>query len=118
MSGGLPAELRLLVRHVVTENARVRQAVALLDAGAPAGLGPVLTAGHASLRDDFRVPSPRGGAPGRSKLPKSPACQSSWALVSSSAGQAPLSSDVRKYFILREFIKTPHRIVLTIDSLC
>ncbi|MFJ9950030.1 galactokinase [Kitasatospora sp. NPDC091207] len=51
----LPAELRPLVRHVVTENERVRQAVTLLDAGDPAALGPILTAGHASLRDDFRV---------------------------------------------------------------
>ncbi|WP_033819917.1 galactokinase [Kitasatospora sp. MBT63] len=54
----LPAELRPLVRHVVTENARVEQAVALLDAGDLAGLGPVLTAGHASLRDDYRVSCP------------------------------------------------------------
>ncbi|AUY47729.1 galactokinase [Streptomyces sp. CB01881] len=52
---GLPDELRPLVRHVVTENDRVREAVALLDGGDPAALGPVLTAGHASLRDDFRV---------------------------------------------------------------
>lgn len=54
----LPAELRPLVRHVVTEDVRVEQAVALLDAGDLAGLGPVLTAGHASLRDDFRVSCP------------------------------------------------------------
>ncbi|MFF1902712.1 galactokinase [Kitasatospora sp. NPDC058218] len=51
----LPDELRPLVRHVVTEDDRVRRAVALLDAGDPAGLGPILTAGHASLRDDYRV---------------------------------------------------------------
>ncbi|MFI9270655.1 galactokinase [Kitasatospora sp. NPDC052896] len=54
----LPADLGPLVRHVVTENARVGRAVAALDAGDPAGLGPVLTAGHASLRDDFRVSCP------------------------------------------------------------
>ncbi|MFI2611775.1 galactokinase [Kitasatospora sp. NPDC018619] len=54
----LPSELRPLVRHVVTENARVEAAVALLDAGRPAALGPVLTAGHASLRDDYRVSCP------------------------------------------------------------
>ncbi|MFD8754487.1 galactokinase [Kitasatospora sp. NPDC059577] len=54
----LPAELRPLVRHVVTENARVEEAVAHLDAGDPAALGPVLTAGHASLRDDYRVSCP------------------------------------------------------------
>ncbi|MCC9312212.1 galactokinase [Kitasatospora sp. RB6PN24] len=51
----LPAELVPLVRHVVTENDRVLRAVALLDQGDFAALGPILTAGHASLRDDFRV---------------------------------------------------------------
>ncbi|MFI5531627.1 galactokinase [Kitasatospora sp. NPDC051853] len=54
----LPDELAPLVAHVVTEDARVEQAVALLDAGEFAGLGPVLTAGHASLRDDYRVSCP------------------------------------------------------------
>ncbi|MEU1424891.1 galactokinase [Kitasatospora sp. NPDC005751] len=54
----LPAELRPLVRHVVTEDDRVRQATALLDAGDLAGLGAVLTAGHASLRDDYAVSCP------------------------------------------------------------
>jgi galactokinase len=51
----LPAELGPLVRHVVTENERVLRAVALLDKGEFAELGPILTEGHASLRDDFRV---------------------------------------------------------------
>ncbi|MFE7528799.1 galactokinase [Kitasatospora sp. NPDC057542] len=54
----LPSELVPLVRHVVTENARVEAAVARLDAGDPAALGPILTAGHASLRDDYRVSCP------------------------------------------------------------
>ncbi|MDH6112464.1 galactokinase [Kitasatospora sp. MAP12-15] len=54
----LPAELAPLVRHVVTENARVLQAVALLDAADFAALGPILTAGHASLRDDYGVSCP------------------------------------------------------------
>ncbi|MER5639061.1 galactokinase [Kitasatospora sp. NPDC002227] len=54
----LPAELLPLVRHVVTENARVTEAVALLDAGRIRELGPVLTAGHASLREDYRVSCP------------------------------------------------------------
>ncbi|MER7752261.1 galactokinase [Kitasatospora sp. NPDC097643] len=56
--GQLPGELRPLVRHVVTENQRVEAAVARLDAGELAALGPILTAGHASLRDDFRVSCP------------------------------------------------------------
>ncbi|MGA5823077.1 galactokinase [Kitasatospora sp. NPDC094028] len=54
----LPAELRPLVRHVVTENARVETAVGCLDAGDLTALGPILTAGHASLRDDYRVSCP------------------------------------------------------------
>ncbi len=46
------------VRHVVSENARVREVAALLEAGRPADVGPVLTAGHASLRDDYEVTCP------------------------------------------------------------
>ncbi|GAA3059615.1 hypothetical protein GCM10020000_48150 [Streptomyces olivoverticillatus] len=46
---------RALVRHVVGENHRVEQVAALLDAGDPRLVGPLLTAGHASLRDDFAV---------------------------------------------------------------
>ncbi|MET9696804.1 galactokinase [Streptomyces sp. NPDC006529] len=53
--GALPAEAVPLVRHVVTENARVTEAAARLAAGDTPALGPLLTAGHASLRDDFRV---------------------------------------------------------------
>ncbi len=46
-------------RHVVTEDARVAEVVALLRAGAdPRDIGPVLTAGHASLRDDFEISVP------------------------------------------------------------
>ncbi|MFD8020966.1 galactokinase [Streptomyces lavendulae] len=54
----LPEELAPLVRHVVTENARVTEAVSRLREGDPAALGPILTAGHASLRDDYRVSCP------------------------------------------------------------
>ncbi|AWZ16202.1 galactokinase [Streptomyces sp. ICC1] len=54
----LPAELAPLVRHVVTENARVGEAVSRLEEGDAAALGPILTAGHASLRDDYRVSCP------------------------------------------------------------
>ena len=43
-------------RHIVTENARVLQVVGVLRAGGdPREIGPVLTAGHASLRDDFEI---------------------------------------------------------------
>ncbi|MFC6090492.1 galactokinase [Saccharothrix lopnurensis] len=56
--GRLPDGLRPLVRHVVTENARVLAAVELLRADALAELGPLLDASHASLRDDYRVSAP------------------------------------------------------------
>ncbi|MFF5786358.1 galactokinase [Streptomyces sp. NPDC012693] len=46
------------VRHVVTDNARVERTIALLDAGDTRAVGPVLTEGHASLRDDLRVSCP------------------------------------------------------------
>ncbi|GAA2385387.1 galactokinase [Streptomyces glaucosporus] len=51
-------DLRPLVRHVVTENERVREVITRLDAGETRAIGPVLTAGHASLRDDFAVSCP------------------------------------------------------------
>ncbi|MDX2681265.1 galactokinase [Streptomyces soliscabiei] len=52
-------EVRRLVRHVVTEDQRVEQVVALLESGGDTrAVGPVLTAGHASLRDDFQVSCP------------------------------------------------------------
>ncbi|MEU6330687.1 galactokinase [Streptomyces sp. NPDC047049] len=46
---------RALVRHIVTENHRVEEVVALLDTGRTRAIGPLLTAGHASLRDDFKI---------------------------------------------------------------
>ncbi|MFD8145694.1 galactokinase [Streptomyces sp. NPDC059708] len=55
---GLPAGLVPLVRHVVTENARVERAVTRLAAGEPEALGPLLTEGHASLRDDYGTSCP------------------------------------------------------------
>jgi galactokinase len=46
-------------RHIVTENARVLEVVAALRGDAdPRTIGPVLTAGHASLRDDFEISVP------------------------------------------------------------
>ncbi|WP_329038129.1 galactokinase [Streptomyces sp. NBC_00178] len=46
------------VRHVVGDNHRVEQVIALLDAGDVRAAGPVLNAGHVSLRDDLRVSCP------------------------------------------------------------
>ncbi len=54
----LGTTLRRRARHVVTENARVLEAVKLLRNGRLGELGPVLAASHASLRDDFEVSVP------------------------------------------------------------
>jgi galactokinase len=46
-------------RHIVTEDARVLDVVSALRGDAdPRAIGPVLTAGHASLRDDFEISVP------------------------------------------------------------
>jgi UDPglucose--hexose-1-phosphate uridylyltransferase len=45
-------------RHVVTENARVREAVGALRAGDLVRLGRLMAASHASLRDDYEVSCP------------------------------------------------------------
>jgi galactokinase len=50
---------RRRVRHVVTENDRVLRAVELLRAGRVGEIGPLMTASHASLRDDFEVTVPQ-----------------------------------------------------------
>jgi galactokinase len=47
--------VRRYVRHVVSDNERVVRTIALLDAGDVRAVGPVLTEGHGSLRDDLRV---------------------------------------------------------------
>jgi galactokinase len=47
-----------LGRHVVTENARVLDAVRALEDGDLTRLGGILDASHASLRDDYRVSTP------------------------------------------------------------
>jgi galactokinase len=54
----LPAPLDRRARHVVTENARVLEAVEALRAGDLPRLGALLVAGHTSLRDDFEVSVP------------------------------------------------------------
>ena len=46
------------MRHVVTENQRVLDAVAALRAGDPAALGPIFDASHRSMRDDFEISTP------------------------------------------------------------
>ncbi|MCQ1948245.1 galactokinase [Arthrobacter sp. zg-Y1116] len=54
----LDGETRRRVRHVLGENERVLQVVGHLRAGDVAGIGNLLTASHASLRDDFEVSCP------------------------------------------------------------
>ena len=54
--------LRRRARHVFSENARVLETAALLRAGQLARVGPLLTASHDSLRDDFEVSWPEADA--------------------------------------------------------
>jgi galactokinase len=48
---------RRRARHVVTENARTLRAVEAMRRGDAAGMGRLMDASHASLRDDFEVSS-------------------------------------------------------------
>lgn len=61
----LPRAERLLdpvtyrrVRHIVTENGRVLETVAVLRAAGPVGIGEILDQSHQSMRDDFEISSP------------------------------------------------------------
>ena len=54
----LPGELGPLVRHIVTENQRVLDVVALLRDGRLGDIGPAMNASHASMRDDYRISCP------------------------------------------------------------
>ncbi|WP_129668347.1 galactokinase [Phytoactinopolyspora endophytica] len=47
--------MRRRVRHVLTENQRVEETVELLRSGRLREIGPLLTASHVSLRDDYEV---------------------------------------------------------------
>jgi galactokinase len=46
------------VRHVVTEIRRVEEAVELMRSGRLRDVGPLFTASHASMRDDFEITVP------------------------------------------------------------
>ncbi|MVA76065.1 galactokinase [Auraticoccus sp. F435] len=50
--------VRRRVRHVVTENARVLQAVEVLREGRLDALAPLLDASHTSMRDDYEITVP------------------------------------------------------------
>jgi galactokinase len=63
--GDLPRAERMLgeetfrrVRHVVSENQRVLDTVAVLRQDGPAAIGELLLASHASMRDDFEISTP------------------------------------------------------------
>jgi galactokinase len=58
MAAQLPAPLDARVRHVVSENQRVEEAVEALGRGDLEELGALLNASHASLRDNFEVSTP------------------------------------------------------------
>jgi galactokinase len=55
---GLDPTVLRRCRHVISENARVREAVAALQVGDLARFGRQLDASHASLRDDYQVSCP------------------------------------------------------------
>ncbi|GAA4695251.1 galactokinase [Phytohabitans rumicis] len=55
----LPDEvLRRRARHIVTENQRVLDTVDLLRSGQVREIGPLMTASHGSMRDDFEITVP------------------------------------------------------------
>ena len=55
----LTGTARRRARHVVTEDARVLATVDALRAGRVAEIGPLLSASHASMREDFEITVPR-----------------------------------------------------------
>ncbi|WP_323960780.1 galactokinase [Arthrobacter sp. JZ12] len=57
-SGLLDDETFRRVRHVVTENTRVQEAVELLRAEGPRAIAPLLDSSHVSMRDDFEISCP------------------------------------------------------------
>lgn len=58
LAGDLDAVTARRLRHLRSENMRVERAAAALASGDLAALGPIMAAGHASLRDDFEVSTP------------------------------------------------------------
>ncbi len=58
MAQRLPDPLAGRVRHVVTENERVRETVAALGTGDLQRVGELLNASHASLRDSYEISTP------------------------------------------------------------
>lgn len=59
LEGQMESKSFLRCRHVVSENARVREAAEAMLAGDPKRLGRIMTAAHASERDDFECSVPQ-----------------------------------------------------------
>ncbi|MET0714818.1 MAG: galactokinase [Mycetocola sp.] len=57
-SGVLDAETLKRIRHVITEDQRVLDTVRTLRLSGPEAIGDLLTASHASMRDDFEISVP------------------------------------------------------------
>jgi galactokinase len=57
-AAALPEPLGRRVRHVVTENARVRETAAAFESGDTRTVGSCFAASHASMRDDYEVSTP------------------------------------------------------------
>lgn len=57
-AGVLDDETLRRVRHIVTEDDRVRDTVAVLRSQGPRAIGNLLLASHASMRDDFEISVP------------------------------------------------------------
>lgn len=52
-AGRMPAHVHRRLKHIVTDTDRARRVADLVRAGRPREIGPVLTEGHVSQRDDF-----------------------------------------------------------------
>ncbi|WP_428952977.1 galactokinase [Streptomyces sp. cg35] len=57
-TSGVDEKVVRYVRHIVSDDHRVERVIDLLDAGDVRAIGPVLTEGHLSLRDDLRISCP------------------------------------------------------------
>ena len=58
LAPGLPPLLARRSRHVISENTRTLQAAEALDAGDLTRMGVLMSASHASMRDDFEITLP------------------------------------------------------------
>jgi galactokinase len=57
-AGRMPPSVHRRLRHIVTDTDRARRVAELVRSGSPREIGPLLTEGHASQRDDFESSVP------------------------------------------------------------